>query len=1195
MISLVIALLTTAGIILTGYGVRGLFTKIAVRKEKRYKEKIIIIIMGLTFLLIALFNGIFTLWAFYNEDMKKVYDFFNDSRVTRLSCLGIILLWLIVKYIYAHIVNKKDDNVIGINERLPYLYYYKALSSHAQEKEAEKGYGYIVKSAVTYNKILKALGSFIVWFSGLYSGVQAYFSLTDNNINLNYIPITAMCLIAFLAEVAAYMDGSVEEEKLDAKRAAEKSDRNIAWVDLSDEYESIWKDKLLASYRIYGKSKKIYVKDDKLKGNHYSREIADFITSKDGNSSNFSNGRIISQILSGKNLIIESEIVINYTEALYPVINILFAANKKLIFLCDSQYTVNKCSEWLNDLQLKKDHGSIVVETLSYDEIEKEAKLDSNIDIYITTVELALKGKINYEDIDVVLGINTDRILSAEALNLTILSSIFKSNRTQDMQYILFSKRVNGLEQAISNVFMNLDFHYIVEEDGLDRAVTINFWSSERGWLQSNIISGYGASFMGQLIPLSMPALRRELYGVGIITSKEAYLDELNSVYKSQPMMKRYMHHKEIVNIDEGIDFYENGNFVAIKDNDLLILEDKDKNVGSCAYNWSGQGKKNLFVNIVSPQYLLRDYFIDNIDFFLGNSEASGAIMPVQHNNIKLAVFRIISELCRGMEEEKLLINLNRLGIDTDSTNSNINKIIIKALNKLTQEAFSVNISFDIYLKVYNESDDWQKEIFESKRYYKLLSSVINELPQRLFKNLKFIDSEKRNKVINTIPAYELYQNYLEGQYITIGGRYYLIERIDFDKAVVEVSYSTLLNNFFYRQKRIVSVGINSLEDNEPPSYSIRDSEFSQNIYRGEITIDTEGYYQFSNRITFGDGEYSYREINRRKRGLKRNYRNGNILEWKITSDRIKSNSVVDNFNLSFTFSLLLNEIFETLFPEVNQYIIARSVIKNKEVIHREAEIIHMYEPIICQDAKEDAITIFILEDTELEKGITKTIVNNMNSIIRLLFDYLLWLTDTSNTAENHDRWIITGTDDSIKVSPVDKYNFLRYGLDKIPEYIIPEKLLECLKEVVTKDIYTFSNHRIDFVNKRSSPIDLDSESSNRNTDSSIKKSASEYSYIEEKEVTKENIQEEKVESVHSAEKEKKAEAESINKGKEEHIEDIKDDAVTEDKTEVTESNPEIESKEDLAEKAETSSNEKVVTKDNKVKKSVKKIKKKQL
>ena len=40
----------------------------------------------------------------------------------------------------------------------------------------------------------------------------------------------------------------------------------------------------------------------------------------------------------------------------------------------------------------------------------------------------------------------------------------------------------------------------------------------------------------------------------------------------------------------------------------------------------------------------------------------------------------------------------------------------------------------------------------------------------------------------------------------------------------------------------------------------------------------------------------------------------------------------IDKFKVSFTLSLLLNEIFETLFSSINQYVLVRNVVNDKKI-----------------------------------------------------------------------------------------------------------------------------------------------------------------------------------------------------------------------------------------------------------------------
>jgi len=217
--------------------------------------------------------------------------------------------------------------------------------------------------------------------------------------------------------------------------------------------------------------------------------------------------------------------------------------------------------------------------------------------------------------------------------------------------------------------------------------------------------------------------------------------------------------------------------------------------------------------------------------------------------------------------------------IKLDTFNHDQVRFITESLESLTKKAFGINIFFKSYLiskKVYKGKN------LEFRRYYKLLDTIKKELPDKLFKNIIFIDSEQSEKILKKIPVFELYQNYLEGQYVTFDGKYYLINKIDYDAGIVNLIYSSNTNNIRYRQIREISNIKHLTIIKELPVLRIRDSVLKKYILCAELEVNTNGYYEFNNAISFVPGEFGYKQVDANKKGLHRKYKYTNVFFFII-------------------------------------------------------------------------------------------------------------------------------------------------------------------------------------------------------------------------------------------------------------------------------------------------------------------------
>lgn len=156
-------------------------------------------------------------------------------------------------------------------------------------------------------------------------------------------------------------------------------------------------------------------------------------------------------------------------------------------------------------------------------------------------------------------------------------------------------------------------------------------------------------------------------------------------------------------------------------------------------------------------------------------------------------------------------------------------------------------------------------------------------------------------------------------------------------------------------------------------------------------------------------------------------------------------------------------------------------------------------KPIIDSTA-ENGINIYITEDTELERGITDSIANNFDNIImKVLFDYLFWITQENDAAVS-DKWFMSSNGDYINAETIDKLEFLKYGGEKLNEALNLDLAYECLWNLILNgnDTLTYSRAQVlghryeknpfkDFVEAAEKKIDRKNDEKKTDTRQDIK------------------------------------------------------------------------------------------------------------
>ena len=320
--------------------------------------------------------------------------------------------------------------------------------------------------------------------------------------------------------------------------------------------------------------------------------------------------------------------------------------------------------------------------------------------------------------------------------------------------------------------------------------------------------------------------------------------------------------------------------------------------------------------------------------------------------------------------------------------------------------------------------------------------------------------------------------------------KYYCIEKIDYKNSVVYLVPTDNKDGIRYRQRKIINNIVRNDIKRSSPALKINNSVLEKKIISADVDVNTCGYYQFDESISLMSGTFKYYDINSDALGLRRNYKSVNLLAVNINSDVVQSMGEEERFKVSFTISLLINEIFETLSSNMKQYIITRAVVSDDKLFYKytDDELFKMYTPIVDSNV-EDGINIYITEDTELEKGLLDTIDNNFyDVVINVMTDYLSWLLCDFSEVD-YSEWHSTVHGDSISIEANDKKSFLKYGFEDVPSILSIEKAFSSLSELIAGKSGNWTQKRMNAVSNRSinNPFaDLEEPSSKEENSNSV-------------------------------------------------------------------------------------------------------------
>lgn len=1011
----------------------------------------------------------------------------------------------------------------GYNLKVKKFFPYKKEEIDGEEKyyidEKYKKGGKELKRVAFILAILFSFGQAIFVYNNYY-----YFTISEFLYNYGYV--ITMCMIYLTVyEIGVFLDGEIHPQILENQNNIIKED---LFNQMITEYKDKFKDHLLLTLN----------KDESVSSDNGLNKD-DYIYSK-----------IFTPIIEGENMIIETENIYVLNDIIPPLINLIFGTNRKMMFITENDAESNATLKWLKDCNVITDNRNKSVQVFT-EEGDRMMLPDNNIDICIGTVEQLLEHRDMTKGAETIFSINVDNIIVKSPVELSTLTKVLSRDKSKKVQYVLFANETNGLRQSIERVFYTEKFLYQVVRQKLVRNFYSMFYAKEKGWIQKEVLPAMAADSLGSVLPLLITPLKYGFENLYAISDSEPYSDEMTSLHKCAPNLKKYVGNTKVNDIEDKIKFLPNEHFTGNEDSMIVSYDDTENNLILLLKNYIKYASSRMLVNIVSDKYLLRDYMIDNIDFLMQNHEFLGKIVPFHKDGKKILLFKLINELCLNeLEENYVVTELNRLNGHSFNPEDvdNAESYIKQSFTELIEEVFGKRIYMEGYV-----NKEFDSQVCGKKRYnYRLSDYIKDELPRNLFTQIKFVTADDRYKQLKRIPIYEMYQNYAVGQYVVFDGKSYKIDNINDRDGVVTLIYNDHMTSTTYRQKKDVKlVKILNVGKSENAN-NIDNLTYEKKILTVDAEVAYTGYYEFTFGLNFNQKFYKYQSNNLYGSLAVNKYPSQKAFLVSFSNDRINKFDDTQKLKIAETIAFLLNEIAKTIYHGANQYLIIRAITKNNVML--DGEVNDLYTPI-NMDSFDDDIGIMVMEDTELERGILDSFTLNFDTtILPLLIDYLEWVLEednnqakstqlerTKNTVQLDDIFVKTDNGDRINFYCDERLEYLKLGKEDVSSYFDLRNALLLLRALNINGDNSITVTRKEFLNRRSLVDNLEKKRAEREAKEKTEKEAKEKAEQLAKEKAEKAAKEQaEKEAKEKKENEEKAAKEKENKKEEENVKKIK-------------------------------------------------------
>ncbi len=588
-----------------------------------------------------------------------------------------------------------------------------------------------------------------------------------------------------------------------------------------------------------------------------------------------------------------------------------------------------------------------------------------------------------------VIIVEPSRLVTTAQIGLNLLIKCCGKERA--ITFCSVDRNCDGLVDALSHILMT-NITEVSATEYPHGMSSYMYWTADDDYLHHRILPGVSRC-LGMGTEISMVALKNQIkrtvwYGGEAFPvldaawiAKQYYYDLLT--YANLPT------NQEI--FDKCFQTSLNMCNERVSDNSFVTVEDDRNNLFETRRNFATISEKQGFVNVISSEYMLREYMADNTDLFITDAKAIPYIAADHARTKRNTILSLCLLLCiDSVQEEVLNRQMSMMNIDTTDPVSEIWKEVCAIfgseslsdkqgnpiLSVKSRDGKTVCFEKDATI-LFKRAYSVESGKFES--VYTIENTDFSDIILDDLQNASYIaEQEDKDVYIGTELKGHVYQKYMPGQFFTLNGKYYeMVSTATDNRILVRRASEHIGGRFSYRQVR--NYTIHHLEN---LSYmGALKSVNNIGIYYqfADFSVETPGYWKMSSHNDFDNGDMV--KIN----GVPiREYHHKQVLKLDFSEF---GEMFTDSVRMTLT--NLLNETFVTLFADNQPFISA--------VTPGNYDAPLTYSLTLEEGLDNSDKCIFLIEDSQLDIGLLIAVERNINRILHIISDYLTWNAERIN------------------------------------------------------------------------------------------------------------------------------------------------------------------------------------------------------
>lgn len=558
--------------------------------------------------------------------------------------------------------------------------------------------------------------------------------------------------------------------------------------------------------------------------------------------------------------------------------------------------------------------------------------------------------------------VEPSKLLATGQMGLNLLVGRFDESR--GVVYAACDRNCDGLVDALSHTLRTT----ITEVAATSQSSTITSmmcWDADGEYMHHRIFSNI-SRYLGIGTEINSVAMKYQIADTRWISGEKFPVADIKWIagqyynkicsYADMPVSQETFN--KAFRVDSGL--WD----MKVQKNAFLVVEDEFQNLFELVRLFATRAKSQGFINVISENYLLRDYMVDNALTFISDPKAIPAIVAdyarTERNTVLKLLMRMESE---QVSEDEIAEALMVSGISFESPE--------EALKELIRKHCNID---EIHIRIYFKEVPLEDGIrTETKKYYAIEEGTETAEFTRGLRNAYYIAEDEKGETyyIGAKLYGHVFQALIPGQFLTYDGKYYEVQSITPQNGVVvRRAADHITGRKYYRQVRHIVLSDWKDDTNVGGQKSIGDIRLLKGYC--QVNVHTDGYLEMS---SYNDLKTA-RHIHVSSIPV-RSYRNKLVMKiiFPGASERIR-----------YTISLLMNEIFRTIYPDAYPHICAVTQFQEGSEVPETLK----YAMYTMESQDKDG-AIYIVEDSDIDLGLTASVERNLERYLQIISEVLSW------------------------------------------------------------------------------------------------------------------------------------------------------------------------------------------------------------